>query len=223
MKVDNVWSDIKDAHLGSFDILSPLRDGRAYTLIELSNAANTNRDYTHKFLDKLIRAGILHTRRNRKRTYYYLENELAAELAIFLKLPEDVNEKTLPDGMKFCRHCYRHLAGYVGVKLTEALVNRRFLIGQEVDYVVTERGWKMLSELGIKQSDFDDTKPLTKQCLDFSERKSHLGGQLGDALLDRMLTREWMVHVQDSRLIRMTDKGREELQMIIGEDLFHPG
>lgn len=212
MKTKKIWEHINSTHPHSAGVLSKLRDGSAWTGIELNNGTKTDRESTQKILNEMTKAGLLKIRVNRKRDYYYLEKDVSDELAIFLDLPDESQVKTLPSGMKYCRHCYNHLAGYVGVKLAEALEEREILIKEERNYTVTVRGWQWFSSLGIHKADFDKDKRLANQCLDFSERKSHLGGQLGDALLKMMLAREWLVKVPDSREICVTDKGRRVLK-----------
>lgn len=212
MKARNIWEDIINAHPHCAYVLSKLRDGRAWTEIELTNAAKTDRESIQKFLNEMAKAGVVKARLSRQRNYYYLEKDVRDDLAAFLDLPQESKVKPLPTGMKYCRHCYNHLAGYVGVKLTEALIENQMLIKEDRDYTVTDLGWQWFSSLGIHKTDFDKSKRLTKQCLDFSERKSHLGGQLGDALLERMLAREWLAKVPDTREIRITKNGHRELK-----------
>lgn len=212
MKAINIWGNITNAHPHSTQVLSKLRDGRAWTVIELTNVAKTDRESIQRFLNEMAKAGDLKVRINRKRNYYYLEKGVSDDMAAFLDFPDESNEKPLPTGMKYCRHCYNHLAGYVGVKLAEALVESQMLIKEDGDYTVTDLGWQWFSSLGIHKADFDKSKHLIKQCLDFSERKSHLGGQLGDALLETMLARDWFAKVPDSREIRMTSNGYRALK-----------
>ncbi len=120
--------------------------------------------------------------------------------------------------MKYSRHCYKHLAGYVGVKVTEALVNKGVLKPADIHYEVTDMGWKWLDEeLEIHEDDFaQQGKRLSKQCLDFSERKSHLGGKLGETILSKMLETGWAHKVPDSREIRFTPRGKEWLKDKLG-------
>ncbi len=121
-------------------------------------------------------------------------------------------EKT-PAGIKYCRSCYKHLAGFVGVQVTEALVRHGYLIQNEADYSVTEDGWVWFKKLGIVSEDFKGKyRPLTKQCLDFSERRPHLAGLLGQAMLQRMLELHWLERIPGGRSIKLTDRGKKALQ-----------
>lgn len=198
-----------------------LAGGRAYTLIELSRTAGYHRQETLRKLERAVEAGVVRTRRNRKRTYYFIQNGLAESEITKPGWPKIQKNEPLPSGMKYCRHCYRHLAGYVGVKLSEALVKNEILVPdlEILQYSVTKNGWDWFARWGIYPQDFDPKRPLAKACLDFSERKNHLGGQLGDALLQKMLDKGRMFRVPDSREIRITREGYQELKRSLDFDL----
>lgn len=212
----NIWMDTVEVHPQNIQLLAKLREGRAFTLTELSNSARTDRKSTQKHLDKMVKSGVLLTRINRKRTYYFLPTGLSIDCIARLGLPKDSKKQSLPIGIKYCRHCYKHLAGYIGVKLTEALVENQILVETDRDYTITEKGWRWFAILGIDKLNFNKSKRLARKCLDFSERKSHLGGQLGDALLERMVLKDWMVQVPDSREILVTETGKKQLKKELG-------
>lgn len=217
MEAEKVITSIKEKNVDSLKLFSKLNYGRAFTLIELSNASKINQEEIQKYLDDLVKIDILKTRGNRQRIYYYLNNKKATAS---LNLPKEPNKEILPKGMKYCRHCYKHLAGYVGVQFTNALVENDFIIPVEIKYDLTDNGWEWFSSLGIEKDRFDENERLfTKQCLDFSERKSHLGGKLGDALLEMMLSKNWLKQIPASREISITKKGsqafKQELDLVI--------
>src|SRR5690625_1200433 len=131
-------------------LLETLLNGRAYTRIELANNLKANRKETTQTLNHLQSKSIVHCRENRKRDYYYIPQNQLTET----KTTHNLNPKhTAPNalkGMKYCRHCYNHLAGYVGVQTTQALVHKGFLIPQGVEnYNVTKKGWRWFLALGI--------------------------------------------------------------------------
>lgn len=204
-------------------ILEKLSDGRAFTLIELAEVAKQDPSKTKITLDNWRDAALIQTRGNRKRTYYFIENEEV--LQTLQKEFENPTPKK-PKGMKYCRHCYNHFAGYAGVKMEEALVNNELLEPKEIqpdhypEYKVTPKGWKWFSQIGIEKEDLEEKGGrLTKQCLDFSERKSHLGGKLGGALLSRFLENKWAKKVPDSREIQFTEEGRKQLKKTLNLNL----
>lgn len=192
-------------------ILQMLCDGRAYTQTEIKNSARLENNEPDKFLSLLIKKGIVKSRSNRQRPYYYIKDP---QLLTSIKNPLYSNtEKLLPTGIEYCRHCYKHLAGYVGVKLEEALVGKGLLIRQHTDnYLITDKGWNWFEHLGIDKKALINSKRLTKQYLDFSERKSHLGGKLGEALMAAFVKLKWIEQIPDSRAVKITPTGKNKLK-----------
>ena len=119
---------------------------------------------------------------------------------------------TANNGFNYCRTCYGHLAGFIGVALTEAMERQQYLEKSKSCYFVTKNGWAWLSQFDISKSDFKNSRrPLTRQCIDGTERRPHLAGQLGDGLLKTMLHCGWFEKIKDSRELKMTPEGRQNL------------
>lgn len=109
------------------------------------------------------------------------------------------------------------MAGYVGVQFVEAMETQGFLVKDEKHYLVTEMGWEWLLNFNIKQTDHANIhRPLTRQCLDWSERRSHLAGQLGADLLKFMIEKKWLKRVESSRELIIMTKGRKEIYELFG-------
>lgn len=205
-------------------LLLLLSSGKAFTTIELSRFAKTSTPRTEEILKDLIGMDIVATRKSRNRIYYFIPTPNRTD---YIKMLSDKNSKALPKGMKYSRHCYKHLAGYVGVKVEEALVNHNYIIPENIQndygiYKVTSEGWEWFSKFGIEKAEIERKGGrLTKQCLDFSERKSHLGGKLGDALLDGFLKKDWFIQVPNSREVKLTDLGKAQLLKELDIDFNH--
>ncbi len=205
-------------------LLIHLSSGKAHTLIELIKSTKTSKSKLNDILGELMLMNVVKTRKNRNHTYYYIENP---EKIDFLKpfLPHPNTPLKIPSGMKYSRHCYKHLAGYVGVKLEEALIRHNFIIRQDLEddynnYRVTPEGWEWFSQFGISKESIESSGGrLTKQCLDFSERKSHLGGKLGDALLGEFFEKGWVYQVPDSREVKLTEAGKKGMLKELGINL----
>lgn len=121
------------------------------------------------------------------------------------------------NGFNYCRSCYKHLAGYVGVTISEAMEERGYLQKSDSIYLVPEKGWEWLSQFEISESDFNKNRsPLTRQCVDGTERRPHLAGQLGAALLDALLDKGWLKRVESTREIVITPKGSQSLNDSLG-------
>ncbi len=200
-----------------------LLDGRAYTATELAVTADISATSASNHLAKLLEAKIVKVEIQGRHRYYSFANSEVAYVVESLANLADKNSlietKTANvfSGVKFCRTCYDHLAGFVAVKLIDGLEEKEFINKTEMAYGVTETGWNWFAQLEIFQADFtNNRRPLTRQCLDWSERCPHLAGQIGAAFLDKMLHRKWFTKVQFSRELNLTAKGRRELQTLLG-------
>jgi DNA-binding transcriptional ArsR family regulator len=200
-----------------------LLDGRAYTASELSIAADISATSASNHLNKLLEADIVKVEAQGRHRYYAFSRPEVAYVVESLANLVNHNplshqkQQTNIKGIRFCRSCYDHLAGLVGVEVTEAMERRNLIQKSGTEYKVSAKGWKWLSELDISQDDFtNNRRPLTRQCLDWSERRPHLAGQLGATLLKTMLDRKWFKKIQFSRELVVTAKGSQELYNFLG-------
>jgi hypothetical protein len=123
-----------------------------------------------------------------------------------------------PNRLRVARTCYDHMAGTLGVSLHDRLTALGWLSTRDNQtYDVTPPGVRQLEELGI---DVEKTRMLRRRfafaCLDWSERRSHLGGALGAALLKLALKRKWVAQDLDSRALSITSLGRREMERRFG-------
>jgi hypothetical protein len=104
------------------------------------------------------------------------------------------------------RLCYDHLAGERGVALLESL-QRRKMVDEGDTLQLNDDGRAFLADLGIKVDELArGRRPLSRACLDWSERRSHLGGALGAALLEMMIERSWLRR-GEGRVLRFSPAG----------------
>jgi len=201
-----------------------LLDGRAYTATELALVANVSTTSASNHLMKLLQADIIKVEiQGRHRYYAFSRPEVAYAVESLANLANGMNgmktkkEETVK-GIRFCRTCYDHLAGAVGVKFTETLQRKGFITkGPEREYNVSRKGWNWLSQIEISEGDFtNNRRVLARQCLDWTERKPHLAGQLGAALLQKMFEKKWVRKIQFSRELLVTAKGQQELNILLG-------
>jgi len=123
-------------------------------------------------------------------------------------------------GIKFARTCYDHLAGKIGVLLTQSLLTNKWLIQCPDRYEVSRAGNKQLESIGIDISATQQqNRKFAYPCLDWSERNHHLGGALGAALLHSMIQNDWIRKVKNSREVLITGKGKTEISRILKTDL----
>ena len=121
-----------------------------------------------------------------------------------------------PSGLRAARTCYDHLAGTLGVSMHDRFKALRWLLadstGIDQAYEVSKDGSKAIKGLGI---DLETIRKLRRRfayaCLDWSERRPHLGGALGAAILEVALKRKWVARELDSRALAITALGRREM------------
>jgi DNA-binding transcriptional ArsR family regulator len=200
-----------------------LLDGRAYTASELSIVADTSPTSASNHLSKLLEAEIVKVEIQGRHRYYSLSNsEVAYAVEGLANLANNSSTKSIKkqpeqNGVKYCRTCYDHLAGFVGVKIVETLETKGYLTKSKNIYLVTEKGWEWFLFFNITKEDFkNNRRPVTRQCLDWSERRPHLAGQLGAEFLNKMIERKWFKKVEFSRELVATSKGRQELYELLG-------
>jgi DNA-binding transcriptional ArsR family regulator len=202
-----------------------LLDGRAYTASELGITAGISSTSASNHLSKLLKADLLKVEaQGRHRYFSFARPEVAYVVESLASLTNNgkmvKNNKAIMPQIKYCRSCYDHLAGYVGVKITEAMEKKGSIIKAGNTYNITQRGWKLLQQFDIIEKDIPASRrALTRQCLDWSERRPHLAGQLGALLLDQMLKKKWFKKVQFSRELIVTTNGKTALYKLLGVEV----
>ena len=195
------------------EILAALSSGRAHTAGELARWIGLAASTTSSHLARLVDAGLVVVEPSGRHRYFRIASEEVAELLEridSLDLPETNAPKRPRPGtaMTWARSCYDHLAGELGVQLHAALVAEGLLIEEAGHLVVTGTGRERFAGLGIDTEVMAAARrPMTRQCLDWTQRRHHLGGALGAALLEQMLTKKWLRRGTDSRVISLTSTG----------------
>ena len=201
-------------------MLYSLMDGHARTSTELAVVAEVSPSTASVHLHRLERQRLVKVLVQGKHRYYSLHSVHVATaleaLSVLAGGARDTFVPTTPSRLRAARTCYDHMAGNVGVALHDRFMAMKWLAsesGKESAYDVTPAGMKAFVALGI---DLDATRALRRRfacaCLDWSERRPHLGGALGAALLKVALKRKWVVQDLDSRALGVTRAGRREMQ-----------
>lgn len=202
-------------------MLQSLADGRALPASDLARCAHVSAQTASTHLVKLMDGGLISVEQQGRHRYYRLRDERAAELLEFLAsyatptqvMSTDVDRSARE--LRFARTCYKHLAGRLGVAVTEALCVKGIVRNSGVGYELTGLGKEWLIEKGI-ELESPRSRPLTKQCLDWSERRHHLGGALGVALLRHFRAQGWIVPTRVARCLRLTPRGARSLADELG-------
>lgn len=207
-------------------ILASLMDGRFHTASELAFMAAIKPQTASFHLAKLVEGNLVKVEKQGRHRYFQLANvEIAQFLEAFLTIspPPEVRSLKQSSQIKLlqdARTCYDHLAGKLGVQLTESMVSSGYLKKEEQQYTITPTGQLFFTEFGI------DLTALTRKrrsfshaCLDWSERRHHLAGALGQGLLTRFFDLAWITRVPSIRAIKVTEKGRQGFKQIFHIDV----
>lgn len=199
-------------------ILWTLLDDKAYTATELAISADTSPQNISMHLNKLIQSELLSVESQGRHKYYRLSRpEVAYAIEAIGNLVPNEKRRVITgnkdnSAIKYCRTCYDHLAGEVGVLITDSLLKQKLILLNGPVYVTTKKGDDFFVQFEIKTNELKQHRRVfARPCLDWSERKHHLAGSLGAALLDRMLSLDFIRRTKNSRAIIITAKGRQQL------------
>jgi DNA-binding transcriptional ArsR family regulator len=198
-------------------ILAALVDGQALPAGELAFIGNVAPQTASFHLRKLLDASLITVERQGKHSYYRLTSDaVAAALESLAALgparrqaelrSSRIRESDRTQALRFARSCYKHLAGRLAVDVTHALIVRQLVEAEsERRYRVTGPGREWFGRLGARIPESG------RACIDWTERRHHLGGPLGVGLLSCFKELGWLVAHPDTRAVRVTHAGRREL------------
>ncbi|WP_406201723.1 winged helix-turn-helix domain-containing protein [Kitasatospora sp. NBC_01560] len=204
-----------------------LLDGRAWTAGELARHAGVAPSTASEHLSRLIAGGLLAEERQGRHRYVRLAGAPAATLIEDLTAfagatgpaaaPRTLRESTRLSAEARARTCYDHLAGRLGVAVTDAVLARG-LVTDDAGLAVTERGreWLAGEGIGLPAGAGRSGRPLVRSCLDWTERRTHLGGTLGAVLCRTALERAWVERIGSGRALRVTADGDRALRELLG-------
>ncbi len=206
-------------------ILSALTDGKARTASELGYAAGVTAQTASAHLAKLTEGGLLALERQGRHRFYRLASPAVVHalraLADLAAGPPRRPRRTGPrdPAMRRARTCYDHMAGDLGIAVTDAFGDLGALELDDQAFTVTRAGEVLFAGFGISVPALRaKNRPLTRRCLDWSERRPHLAGALGGAIAGRMFDLGWIPRVDRTRTRGVTAAGRRSLQRRLGID-----
>jgi DNA-binding transcriptional ArsR family regulator len=201
-----------------------LVDGHARTSSELAIVGEVSPSTASVHLARLREQRLVKVLHQGKHRYYSLEGANVARaleaLSVIAGGSVDQFVPSTPPHLRSARTCYDHMAGHAAVLLRDRFEKLKWMVASrsgEDGYEVTSEGSKALAAMGI---DVDALRSLRRRfaygCIDWSERRPHIGGALGKAILDAVLKRKWFLQDLDSRALRLTAVGRRQLQARYG-------
>jgi len=204
-------------------MLYSLMDNHARTSTELAVIAEVSPATASVHLNRLKNQRLVRVLVQGKHRYYSLADVHVADvlesLSVLAGEPKRKFVSNTPGRLRGARTCYDHIAGVLGVALHDRLFAMGWLAVEPgaATYDVTAKGSRAFSQFGI---DLESARALRRRfafpCLDWSERRAHLGGALGAAVLGLALNRNWVQRDLDSRALRLTAKGRRAMEKEFG-------
>lgn len=201
-------------------MLCALMDGRAWTATELSVAAGVAASTASAHLSKLVDSQLVCFLSQGRHRYYRLAGKEVARLiemmmGISWRRDKPFATRT-PVALWHARTCYDHLAGELAVSIYDALVEKEYLTADGAS--LTEEGLTFFTRVGLPLES-KSTRKRSCACLDWSERRFHLGGHAGAVLLVYFETKGWIRRTPGFREVTLTAKGRQGLQTLLGIDV----
>jgi len=204
-----------------------LIDGTTRPAGELAYAANISPQSASAHLAKLVQGGLLAAQAQGRHRYFRIASADVASLvegiaslgaATRVRAPHSVlPTRSVPIQFLQARTCYGHLAGEVAVKVLAAMLKQRWLNVDGRDYSVTRLGEAKLTALDVDVATARKRRRVfARACVDLTQRRPHLGGALGDALLDACVARGWVQRHRRSRVVSITPSGNEAFQRAFG-------
>ncbi|MFJ3902742.1 ArsR/SmtB family transcription factor [Streptomyces sp. NPDC090025] len=201
-----------------------LLDGRAWTAGELARHAGVAPSTTSEHLGKLVAGGVLSEERQGRHRYVRLADAGIAHLVEDLAARAAPAASPPPRGLRAAgagramargRTCYDHLAGRLGIAVTDAMTARG-LLRQDTGFALTDEGLGWFADLGIPLVPAKGRRPLARGCLDWTERRPHLAGLAGAALCRHALDADWCVRIGSERAVKVTARGERALHDVLG-------
>ena len=199
------------------NMLCALLGGRALTATELAFAAGVTPQTTSGHLGKLFSARLVVLMKQGRHRYYRLAGPHVAQMLesimnVALTGPPRFQPKSkLDDKLRHARTCYDHIAGALGVGLAERMSAHEFVVLADEAGEVTPSGMDFLGKLGVDLSAYKKRRVFCRPCLDWTERRPHIGGAVGAALAQRCFELKWIERIRDTRALSITPSGRRGL------------
>jgi DNA-binding transcriptional ArsR family regulator len=206
------------------NMLTALMGGQALTASELAGAAGVTLQTASTHLSRLEGGGLVAQRKQGRHRYFALADDgvglllenimgFAADRGLMRTRPGPKDP-----ALRKARVCYNHLAGDFGVRMFDRLVADGAVALDSEEAALTPSGEARIAGIGIDLAALKtQRRPLCRTCLDWSERRSHLSGSLGEALLARFIADGWAKREKDSRAIRFTAEGERRFLALFPE------
>ncbi len=199
-------------------MLMTLLGGQTLLASELARIGGITPQTASAHLAKMVDAGLLVSTTEGRNRYFRLTSPDVAHaleaLAIVAKPTpiRSLRQANQTQALRFARTCYDHLAGELGVSITAQMLARGWISSNQKDYAIANSGISAMQDLGVRVEELNaQRRALARQCLDWSERRYHLAGSLGQALATRFFELGWLQKQEGMRSVTVTEVGAEGL------------
>jgi DNA-binding transcriptional ArsR family regulator len=207
-------------------MLDALLDGRALPAGELARIAGVSPQTGSSHLRKLLDSGMLAVRAQGRHRYFVIAGaEIAHAIEALGALVPRPPSRTLSQSLREqrlakARTCYKHLGGALAVNIADALVETGRFERFDAGFGITAHGCRFFRDLDIDVVRIcGGSPPFTKTCIDWTQRRQHVSGPLGNALLEALLERSLIARNARDRTVRVTERGRASLAELFSHDV----
>jgi DNA-binding transcriptional ArsR family regulator len=208
-------------------MLTSLMSGQALTASELAALARVSKSTASGHLGKLLNARLLTVTQMRRNRYYRIASPQVARMLETIQAVSTIEtparyrpRSAQDDALRFARTCYDHLAGHLGVAITDAMTARKYIVLRDEGGAVTPAGKRFLLKFGADLNENSASRRIfCRACLDWSERRYHVAGLVGAEIWRCCLERGWLARQRDTRTVTVTPAGRHGLREIFNIDL----
>ncbi|MEJ3720839.1 winged helix-turn-helix domain-containing protein [Paenibacillus polymyxa] len=207
-------------------ILTALLDGRFHTASELAHMAGIKPQTASFHLAKMTEAQVVTVEKQGRHRYYGIQDpEVAQVMESLLSIAPPVPIKSFKqasenEAIRLARTCYDHVAGHLGVQIMSFFIQRRILSEDQDGLHITQQGEIFFADFQIDlKNTRQKRRSFSHKCLDWSERRHHLAGALGSALLDRLFELHWVEHLPTTRAIRITAEGKRGFKEVFSIEI----
>jgi DNA-binding transcriptional ArsR family regulator len=195
-------------------MLTLLMEGRALTAKELAYGSGVEPATATAHLQRLLADALVVSLNQGRHKYFRLASTQVAdcvEALMAVALPAKRTPPEREDPIRVARFCYDHLAGRIGTQITDALVQMKLIALNGEDFVVSKKGARLFAKLGLDLAAVAASRrKFAHVCLDWSERRHHLGGALGAALANHFIHAGWIKRKTGTRAVVVTAIGQQE-------------
>ena len=199
-------------HKTRLTMLIELSSGISLSAGELAKLAGIKPQTASEHLLKLVEANLISVNTQGRHRYYKIDNDKVVDAIQALSVisppmsSKSLKETTKKEKLSYIRTCYGHIAGKIGVKFTESLLENNYIKEEENFYKLTQEGKTWLKKIGIETEKSMYSKPIPKH-IDWTERKNHMAGPIALKITEKMIELSWIEKSEINRCLNLTQKG----------------